>query len=751
MSVRFRDPPAYAPAPPATNPVEPPPSRHPALLLMLLTLFDMPQGWLAVAGFALAAEAVAGSVRAANWQPGLGGLPWLVAVALVTALVVSKTPTPRLRWHTLAVIIGCLLSIQMLARFFLPAGLGLVSQTGTVLNRLVDWIDQSIMVRIYQDNFLVALGVAVYLFVWVYAAYWVGIRWRMGWIASAMLGLAILGNVEFDRFTAEPYLALWAAGCLLMNLQLGLIRQRAQRQVRFSGWRSRQRVALTSGLVVVALGSAAFAFTPNMGTNGLLNALWRHVDGPIVRAQQIYDNLGVERTFDPSEIRGPNFGSALPFLGPFRPGNQPVMNVRSDSPRFQQGVVFNRYSHAGWTSTFFDQFQRGPNAFVTATGANQTAHDRDRQRVSEQVTALRPKGALLFAAPQPVGASLPLQGDGLGDLRATSVPLPGQTYTSTSLESTASTDALLAASGSIPQAISSVYLQLPSDMPARVKALAQREVRGASSEYDKATAIESYLRAIPYDTEIPPPPQGRDGVDWFLFDEKKGYADYSASAMAVLLRSVGIPARVVAGYSPGTFNTTDGTFHITEAQTATWTQVYFPGYGWIDFQPSSNSPLAGRGSGAAGGRVSTQASAAGQPDPSLPPRPPKPVVQPKVKQAPRHFPWGIFWIIPAALIVLAFALSSRGQRASARLAYARLVLLGRLLGIRPRRWQTPREFGRELVQRRGLHLQHTETVTSLYTAARYRSGPLPAADHRRAWRSWQVIRKQFALFWQRWL
>ncbi|MGH2518541.1 MAG: hypothetical protein ACRDF8_01940, partial [Chloroflexota bacterium] len=207
MSVRFRDPPAYAPTPPATLPEEPPPSRQPALLLMLLNLFTMPQGWLAVAGLALAAEALAGSVRAANWQPGLGGLPWLVAVALVAAFVVSKTPTPRLRWHTLVIIIGCLLSIQMLASFFLPAGLGFVSQTGTVLNRLVDWIDQSIMVRIYQDDFLVALGVAVYLFVWVYTAYWVGIRWRMGWIASAMLGLAILGNVEFDRSTAEPYLA----------------------------------------------------------------------------------------------------------------------------------------------------------------------------------------------------------------------------------------------------------------------------------------------------------------------------------------------------------------------------------------------------------------------------------------------------------------------------------------------------------------------------------------------------------------
>ncbi|MGH2518450.1 MAG: transglutaminase domain-containing protein, partial [Chloroflexota bacterium] len=240
------------------------------------------------------------------------------------------------------------------------------------------------------------------------------------------------------------------------------------------------------------------------------------------------------------------------------------------------------------------------------------------------------------------------------------------------------------------------------------------------------------------------------GVDWFLFDEKKGYADYSASAMAVLLRDVGVPARVVAGYSPGTFNTTDGTFHITEAQTATWTQVYFPGYGWIDFQPSGNSALAGRGSGTAGGGVSAQDSAAGQPDPSLPPVPPKPVLH-QPAQTPRHFPWGIFWIVPAALLVLAFALSSRGSRITARLAYARLVLLGRLLGVRPLRWQTPREFGRELVRRRGLHLQHTETITSLYTAARYRSGPLPAADHRRAWRSWQVIRKQFALFWQRWL
>ena len=77
----------------------------------------------------------------------------------------------------------------------------------------------------------------------------------------------------------------------------------------------------------------------------------------------------------------------------------------------------------------------------------------------------------------------------------------------------------------------------------------RRRSRPATDDaYDKAAAIESYLRTFPIDFNLPQTPPGRDSVDYFLFDEQRGYFDYHASAMAVMLRTLGIPARVATGY-----------------------------------------------------------------------------------------------------------------------------------------------------------------------------------------------------------
>ncbi len=132
--------------------------------------------------------------------------------------------------------------------------------------------------------------------------------------------------------------------------------------------------------------------------------------------------------------------------------------------------------------------------FSTLTATRDTAHDRDRIRVTEEIIQVAPKGALLFAAPQPFGADVRLKGDGFGNLRATSVIQPNQRYTSVSLESTATADALAAASGPIPQDIRTTYLQLPGDLPSRIKQLADQQTAGRSSPFLKAAALEAYLR-----------------------------------------------------------------------------------------------------------------------------------------------------------------------------------------------------------------------------------------------------------------
>lgn len=167
-------------------------------------------------------------------------------------------------------------------------------------------------------------------------------------------------------------------------------------------------------------------------------------------------------------------------------------------------------------------------------------------------------------------------------------------YTVVSAVSTASEGNLRKSGNAYPEWVRGQYLPLPP-MPARVAALAHQLTDDQSNAYDRAAAVEHYLRGFRYVTEIPNPPPDRDAIDWFLFDQKEAYCDYYAAAMAVLLRQVGIPARVIAGYGPGRYDGDTDEWVVREADSHTWPQVYFPEYGWIDFEPSSNRPMIKRG------------------------------------------------------------------------------------------------------------------------------------------------------------
>ncbi|MEC6748841.1 transglutaminase-like domain-containing protein [Marinilactibacillus sp. XAAS-LB27] len=136
-------------------------------------------------------------------------------------------------------------------------------------------------------------------------------------------------------------------------------------------------------------------------------------------------------------------------------------------------------------------------------------------------------------------------------------------------------------------------LQLPTEFPQRVKDLAQELTEGMDSEYEMVRAIESYLKSeggYRYslrDTAQTPP--GEDYVDHFLFDTGVGYCDNFSTAMVTMLRAVGIPARWVKGFTPGSSQTdTNGEnyYQITNANAHSWPEVYFPSVGWVPFEPS---------------------------------------------------------------------------------------------------------------------------------------------------------------------
>lgn len=136
-----------------------------------------------------------------------------------------------------------------------------------------------------------------------------------------------------------------------------------------------------------------------------------------------------------------------------------------------------------------------------------------------------------------------------------------------------------------PAHVANLYLQLPRVDP-RIPELARRITAGAASNYLRARAIESYLRTnFGYTLELPAvrPP---DPLAYFLFERKKGHCEYFASSMTIMLRSLGIPARVVNGFRGGEYNDLTGSYIIREKDAHSWVEVYFPEYGWVAFDPT---------------------------------------------------------------------------------------------------------------------------------------------------------------------
>ncbi|HVA23917.1 MAG TPA: transglutaminase domain-containing protein [Chloroflexota bacterium] len=736
----------------AAGPRSDPPGAAGAKLLERLS---PPQGWLAVLGFAAAAEAMAGSLAAAHWQPGLTGLPWLVGLAVALGFLFTRGRRVNWVFWAFGLAVGLAVSVELPASGFLSGTFGWAQQFFVVLGQLVTWVQKSLGGRITQEDILISLAIAGFAYFWVYLNYLLAVRLRLGWLGAGLLGAPLFGNVMFKPASGGVWLALWAAGSLAMALSVGLHRrERFYRRLAFSGWRGGSRVALAGGLAMAALATVAFAFAPPVKVNQKLNELYQKLNGPIGQAQRAYEQLGVPKQYDASQIRFDTFQARLRFLGPFRPGTALVMKIRSSRGRYEQGLVFDHYDRDGWTNTRFNTFQSNSSEFSTLTGQQETSRDRDRQQVAEEVIAVRPAGALLFAPPQPLGASIRLKGDGFGDLRATATVQPNQLYTSAALESTATAEALAAATGPIPASVSQPFMELPPDLPARIKQLAEQQTSGKLSAYDKATALEAYLRTFPFDTETPPPPAGRDGVDWFLFDLRRGYSDYSSSAMAVMLRTLGIPSRVAAGYTPGQLDPTDGLYHVTEKDTHTWTQAYFPGYGWIDFEPSPDNPAFPRSHNP---REQPTAGAASKPQPT-PEQNATPTPGPGAGASPSgggaggggsRFPWWLLLIAAGVLGAGGYFYSRLRGAPGARLAYMRVALTGTLLGMRPHSWQTPREYGRELQARRRFDRGATETIIGLYNADRYGSQRLDERGNRRAWTAWRYLKGRLLRPWRR--
>jgi protein-glutamine gamma-glutamyltransferase len=148
---------------------------------------------------------------------------------------------------------------------------------------------------------------------------------------------------------------------------------------------------------------------------------------------------------------------------------------------------------------------------------------------------------------------------------------------------------------SYPDDVRQTYLQLPSNLDPRIPELARTVSGNAKNPYDQSLAIEQYFHSkFSYTLDITGAPQ-RDPLAHFLFDTKAGYCEYFATAMAVMLRTLGIPSREVNGFLPGEYNDLGGDYIVRASDAHSWVEAYFPGSGWVTFDPTPPSNDQGAG------------------------------------------------------------------------------------------------------------------------------------------------------------
>ncbi len=192
----------------------------------------------------------------------------------------------------------------------------------------------------------------------------------------------------------------------------------------------------------------------------------------------------------------------------------------------------------------------------------------------------------LVATPQSLeGNYRTVSEDSAGDVFDLDSEHPVSRYEADSLLRAPSSATAHADFASYPEEIRATYLQWPTIDP-RIKPLVEQITARASSPRDKASAIEAYLRShYGYTLQLPGTPP-RDPLAHFLFERRKGHCEYFASAMAIMLRTVGIPSRVVNGFSGGEFNDITSQYVIRASDAHSWVDAYIPGEGWTEFDPT---------------------------------------------------------------------------------------------------------------------------------------------------------------------
>ena len=462
-----------------------------------------------------------------------------------------------------------------------------------------------------QDSLMFVLVMALLLwFIGVYSAWSV---MRKGGIWGAILpgGIAIFTISYFYRGDVRIglYLALYCLLLLLLAIHVDL----SKRQEFWESVRARvpdgtaYQISIAGLIAAVLIVGLAWG-GPAFARSETLAEVWRTASTPFRDARnRIRNALGTVR--GPATAYMSEYAEVLEFMGGTQPDNRLVMEVEpiefpSLGGRFYWRMrVYEEYRDNVWTVPKGEIVSFDPDEGELSLG------DLSGRDIVEVNFTLKGGGIQqLFLPGQPIWVErtssltvTPFEDGGFDVLEVKSESFIHQEESYLARGSLASPTGqqLHLAGEQYPGWVVEHYLQLPDTITDRTINLAQTITQDSETPYDKALAITRWLRAnIEYNRVTDPPPEEAEPMDWFLFDYQIGFCNYYASAEVIMLRSIGIPARLAAGYARGTFDPVSAIYYVSLIDSHSWPEVYFPGIGWVEFEPTVSQPILTRPDGA---------------------------------------------------------------------------------------------------------------------------------------------------------
>lgn len=573
----------------------------------LLGIFLGVENWLNPVLLVLALLTMTHSLEQANW---VNEMPSLTATGLfgfVCGWVLEKVPVRSWAIHILGAVIGLFWVFALVLKNMQLSDplLGVNAQTrwSELWLRLHDWSIALIGGGISSDPMPFVMLLVFTTGVVSYISTWSVVRWQNAWMALTPPGFVILTNISYLPGQPSAQLVLFLIVAVLLVLQLHFSRALSQ-------WRSNRTIwsdlislqVAFSGVVIALVLVIAAWLIPTANHWGPVAHRWEQVIAPV---SDRFDNLG--RVFvgvsAKRDLPVHSFGEVLPLQGKLNLNSEPLMEVTVADRGHLRGAVYDRYIGTGWLISDIT-VQEVLGITIEAAGFGTRLSERQIRRpirLEVSVIGSVPNGRLLsFGDPitTDVSGSLLLGAnseDVVGIAPADRLE-EGDQYVVVGSVSAATIDTILATDVDYPQTIYERYTQLPDDLPQGIGELA-KSLSGGTHPLSIARTIEAYLRAnYAYSLNVPDAPPLRDEVDYFLFDAQAGNFNHHASAMTILLRTLGIPARVAVGFAvePKDFDESTKTYRLSERDAWAWSEVYFSGLGWVEFNPTPGRALVTR-------------------------------------------------------------------------------------------------------------------------------------------------------------